>query len=330
MASESKRRDRQIVRILGILGTLLGGGRPSIQDLARRFRTRRETIYRDLRALEDAGYPIVGDEDGRLSRPQLLTDGNRTPQVRFTPEELNALDWAAAQASAGPFSEALDIARQKLQAISAALGQEAVGVAGVTDSWGPTAPPTAPEVLLRLAEAILRRRVCMVKYQTPDSAEPKTYSYHPYRLLNVAGAFYCVGKVPPHRNLTTLATHRIGAIELASDSFALDQAIDLNRHRQEAFGVIWEEPTTVVLRFRADQAPYVAERQWHPSQRLKWLPDGRLELTFRAGGSFEIRRWILGWGDAVEVVAPESLRRDIVCMLARVGTLYAGSGARPF
>jgi predicted DNA-binding transcriptional regulator YafY len=33
-------------------------------------------------------------------------------------------------------------------------------------------------------------------------------------------------------------------------------------------------------------------------------PDGRLQLTFRAGGSIEITRSILGWGDAAEVVRP--------------------------
>jgi predicted DNA-binding transcriptional regulator YafY len=172
MASESKRRDRQVVRILGILGALLEGTGASVHDLARRFGTRRETIYRDLRALEDAGYPVVGDDDGHLSRPHLL-DGRRTPQVRFTPEELSALDWAAAQATAGPFPEALDGARQKLQVMSAALGQESVRVAEVTDSWGPTAPPTAPEVLLRLAEGILRRRTCTVTYRTPDTRRRK-------------------------------------------------------------------------------------------------------------------------------------------------------------
>ena len=195
--------------------------------------------------------------------------------------------------------------------MSAALGQEAVGLAEVTDSWGPTAPATVPEVLLRLAEGILRRKACVVTYRAPDSAEPKTYPYHPYRLLNVAGAFYCVGKVPARDSLTTLATHRIGAIELMADSFTVDQALNLDRHRQEAFGVVWEEPIKVVLRFRADQAPYVAERQWHPSQELKWRPDGSLELTFSAGGTFEITRWILGWGDSVEVIHPEKLRRQI-------------------
>jgi predicted DNA-binding transcriptional regulator YafY len=274
--------------------------------------------------LEDAGYPVVGDDDGHLSRPQLL-DGRRTPQVRFTPEELNALDWAAAQGMTGPFAKALDGARQKLQVMSATLGQEAVGVAEVTDYWGPTAPPTAPEVLIQLAEAILRRRACMVTYRTPDSVEPKTYTY-PYRLLNIAGAFYCVGKLPPHDSLTTLATHRIVAIQLQDEEFEVDPGFDPDRHRREAFGVVWEEPTTVVLRFRADQAPYVAERQWHPSQELKWLPDRSLELSFRAGGAFEITRWILGWGDAVEVISPASIRQDLRRVLSRATALYQNSG----
>jgi WYL domain len=49
---------------------------------------------------------------------------------------------------------------------------------------------------------------------------------------------------------------------------------------------------SIVLRFRSDQAPYVRERVWHPSQQILDLPDGGLELKFRAGGIFEIRRWI--------------------------------------
>src|SRR6266498_656539 len=249
MPSNSKRRDRQVVRILGILGALLDGARPSVHDLARKFGTRRETIYRDLRALEDAGYPLIGDDGGRLSRPQLLTGGRRFPQIRFTPEELNALDWLAAQANAGPFAEALNGARHKLHAMSASAGQEQT-VAGVTDTWGASVPPTATEVLLALAEAILRRRSCRVEYQSPSSANPKVYEYHPYRLLSVAGALYCIGKVPPHDNLTTLATHRIHKLCLQNGNFEIDPAFDAERFRQESFGIIRENPVTVVLRFR--------------------------------------------------------------------------------
>jgi len=65
----------------------------SIRDLAAQFHTRRETIYRDLRVLQDAGYPIAGDEQGRLSRPRLLASS--VPNIQFSPPELEALLLAA-------------------------------------------------------------------------------------------------------------------------------------------------------------------------------------------------------------------------------------------
>ena len=76
----------------------------------------------------------------------------------------------------------------------------------------------------------------------------------------------------------------------------MDPAFDPKRLEAEAFGVSWEEPMQVVLRFSVDQAPYIKEREWHPSQRIRILRDGRVELIFKAGGEFEIIRWILGVG----------------------------------
>src|SRR5436309_14723355 len=64
-----RRRDRQAVRLLSIILLLLQGGRLTVHELAARFKTARDTIYRDLRTLGDVGIPIEGDESGRLSRP---------------------------------------------------------------------------------------------------------------------------------------------------------------------------------------------------------------------------------------------------------------------
>src|ERR1022692_2828104 len=87
-----RRRDRQIVRVLWLLKALGEGSQVSVSELARRFGTRRETIYRDLRTLEDLGYPIQGDENGRFSRPRLL-EGKRVlkPELRLTTDECSAL-----------------------------------------------------------------------------------------------------------------------------------------------------------------------------------------------------------------------------------------------
>ncbi len=173
------------------------------------------------------------------------------------------------------------------------------------------------ETILRLVDAIIRRRRCALRYQSPASPASKSYEYDPYRLLSVSGGLYCLGKVPPYENITTLAVDRIAAINILESGFTPDPDFDIARYRQGAFGVVWEKPKNVTVRFTADQAPYVRERQWHPTQRIRELRDGRLELTFRAGGTFEITRWVLGWGDAAEVVRPRSLRIHIHSVLER-------------
>lgn len=95
-SARATRRDRQVVRILGILKILTEGGRPTVHSLAARFRVRRETIYRDLHAIEAIGYPLAGDEAGHLSRPHFAPDLRPTmPPLLLSRQELAALVWAA-------------------------------------------------------------------------------------------------------------------------------------------------------------------------------------------------------------------------------------------
>lgn len=319
----SKRRDRQVVRILGILGALLEGGQPTVHSLASRFGTRRETVYRDLRALEEAGYPICGDELGRLSHPRLLPEARRhAPHLRLSDDEITALLWAAQHTSKSPFREALSSAADKLRAM--ARGEEAAGVEAVMMQGGGGEKDYGPhrETILHLVEAILLRRRCEVRYHSPAADKAKAYQYDPYRMLSVAGGLYCLGKVPPFDNLTTLAVDRIRALSVMSVKFEVDPDFDADRYRHEAFGVIWEKPMKVTVRFSADQAPYVRERVWHSSQSIRELPDGRIDLSFHAGGVFEIARWVLSWGEAAEVIRPTVLRDEVKRNLISAGKMY--------
>lgn len=319
----SKRRDRQVVRILGILGALLEGRQPTVRSLASRFGTRRETVYRDLRALEEAGYPICGDELGRLSHPRLLPEARRhAPHLRLSDDEILALLWAAQHTSKSPFREALHSAATKLRAMARA--EEAAGISAVFMEAGGGQKDYGPyrQTILRLVEAILRRSRCEVEYQSPAASKPKVYKYDPYRILSVAGGLYCLGKVPPFENLTTLAVERIRALSLTDAKFEVDAGFDADRYRRESFGVIWEKPMNVTVRFSADQAPYVRERVWHPSQSIRELPDGRIDLSFRAGGAFEITRWVLSWGEAAEVKQPIRLRQQIALAVSKLLKAY--------
>jgi predicted DNA-binding transcriptional regulator YafY len=85
-----------------------------------------------------------------------------------------------------------------------------------------------------------------------------------------------------------------------------------------ALPVTSDTPMHVVLQFRKEEALYVRERIWHPTQRLKELPDGGLRLSFRAGGVVEILRW----GSGVTVLQPRRLRQLVTDKLQAVNNLY--------
>jgi proteasome accessory factor B len=311
------RRERQIVRVLKLLKAL-GEARPiTIQELAAEFHTRRETIYRDLRVLQDAGYPITGDERGRLSRPRLASP--RPPTVQFSAPELEVLLSVTSQAQPVVLnSEALSSAKVKLITLAKSGPHHlADGSGRILETWicGEKEYQQHGARIALLVEAILRKRRCHVAYRKPSASQAKTYDFDPYSLLFVGGGLYVIGRVTRHTGTATLAIDRFHSVVLSSVTFRVPSDFDPKIRRLEAFGVSSDDPIEVVLRFRSDQAPYVRERIWHPSQRITELPDGSVQLAFRAGGSFEISRWVLGWGDAVEVISPPALREEIGSVL---------------
>lgn len=176
--------------------------------------------------------------------------------------------------------------------------------------------------ILQLVKAIVERRRCLVEYHAPWRDKPTRFPYDPYRLFNFDGGLYCIGQVSAYGGTTTLAVDRIRAIEQTGATFAMDPGFDWKRYEAEAFGVVWEKPKKVVVRFSATQAPYVREREWHPTQNIRTLRDGRVELTFLAGGAFEIMRWVLSWGSAATLLQPKSLRRQVAEELQAASRLY--------
>lgn len=78
---------KRLSRLTAILTLLQTRRIVTATDFAKRFSVSIRTIYRDIRALEQAGVPIL-TEEGKGYR---LMEGYRIPPVMFTEKEANAL-----------------------------------------------------------------------------------------------------------------------------------------------------------------------------------------------------------------------------------------------
>jgi predicted DNA-binding transcriptional regulator YafY len=108
----------RIDRLSAILIQLQTRKNTRAMDIAERFEISLRTVYRDIRSLEEAGVPIIGEAGIGYS----LADGYRLPPVMFTREEATAFITAEKlvktltdQANSTHYSMALDKIRAVLR-----------------------------------------------------------------------------------------------------------------------------------------------------------------------------------------------------------------------
>ena len=63
---------------------------------------------------------------------------------------------------------------------------------------------------------------------------------------------------------------------------------------------------------------YVAERTWHPSQKLKKEPDGSVVLEVHLDDTHEIKAWALSFGPRATVLEPAAMREEVINDLERL------------
>ena len=77
------------------------------------------------------------------------------------------------------------------------------------------------------------------------------------------------------------------------------------------------------LVFNADAAQWVANEEWHPLQKSRWLDDGRYELQVPYSDPTELAMDILRHGDSVVVAGDKTLAAEIRRRLVKAAALYA-------
>jgi predicted DNA-binding transcriptional regulator YafY len=154
-----------------------------------------------------------------------------------------------------------------------------------------------------------------MRYRTGRTGDETTRCIDPYKVWYHSGALYVIGLDHRSNEIRTFSVDRIQSIERTEDAFIVDADFDFDAYTASSFGVVADPAVAVRIRFTADWASYVEEREWHASQSTQPLPDGRLELKMEVGATRELANWILSFGGGAEVVEPASLREEVKASL---------------
>jgi len=298
-----------------------------VGELARELECTRRTIYRDLDALQFAGFPVTSEKRGGRVFYKLL-DSFQLGDAPFTPDELLALAFGEEllkNLAGTVFHESV---RSALAKVRASLGPELGGFLGrLRESFQVVPGPhkryaELEDVIRAINEAVLERRSLRMEYTTGRSGRKSRRDFDPYRVWYQSGALYAIGYDHQSGQIRTFAVDRIRAPQLLAANFIIPGDFDFEAHSAGAFGVVAEQPESVRIRFAKRRALYIRERIWHPSQEISETPDGGVELALRVGTGDELRGWLLSFGADAWVIEPDHLRGELRAELERARACY--------
>lgn len=296
----------------------------------------KRTIYRDLSALQEAGFGVYTDTvDGRTRYKLNTSPFARLTDTGFSFSEVCALYLSrrvVEMLTGVPFQAALDGAFGKFeQIVPASIRtwlEQIPGIVAATPSGGKINPARDnQELLSRLFEATLRHHAVRMLYFSLAHRRKKQYLVHPYRIVYAGGGLYLFAFVPEYDQIRTFATQRIRQLTVLEDTFA-PPPLRTDDPFSASIGPGSGLACHVVVRFDPDIAPIIRERIYHHSQRAEERHDGSLDLHLDVCDDAWLRSWILGFGHLVTVLEPASLAAGVAEELDRARSRYTGASDR--
>lgn len=283
-----------------------------LKALADQLGVSKNTVQRDIDQLSVAGVPILEEQRGQVLA-FAIRDGVPAP-VNLTRRDVDAL--AAAREALRPYRRS-PMFRHYEAALAKLEAQLGPSVRPVFETRGITGRPApADSVYDALLEGILSNRRCELVYRRRSSSAAKQYIVDPHGFMLVDGLNYLRGRSVPEGQPLTFVAHLISSAKLLGETFAR------RKMTRTGFGAFDGKPEKVEVRFHHDIAPFIAEKTWHPTQRLS-VADGWLVFRARLSGMHEFVGWVMSWGDRAELVSPMRWRAEVLRRSAGCATIHS-------
>jgi predicted DNA-binding transcriptional regulator YafY len=311
-------RGDQLARQWKIIQTLITSKTgKSAAELAEDLECHPRTLYRDLEALQVAGFPIYTEKVEGKNLWSLLDTLKHHIPIPFNLTELMALYFSTDMLKAfkgTAFHDSLDSLSQK---IKVTLPPESMKyLKNVQQTLQVGIKPYKDyarfkEIINRVNEAALQKKSVEMVYYTMSRKKEGKRKVDPYRIWFFNGTFYLIGYCHLRNEARVFALDRIKMLHQTKESFEVVEDFDFEEFMRPSFGVYQGKPVKVRIWFNPDAAGYIKEKIWHDTQKIISQKDGSIIFEAEVAGTEEIKFWVMSWGSKAEVIEPQSLREEI-------------------
>lgn len=306
------RSQSQFWRMVELDRQIRAGKYPNCISFAKKWEVTQKTVQRDINYLKySLGAPLEYERD---HRGYYYTDKSWfLPALLMGEGDLLAVLLASRVMDVYRGTPAAPVLRNIFRKITDLLPEKVLIQPEIINArFSFTLPPSRlvkNEVWTISVRGLLNQKTLAIEYRRPDDQKPYSFKLNPYHLANLQGEWYLFGAAENRDEVKQYSLSRIAKAKLTDESFIIPKAFDAAALVKGAFVkyAVPEKVYEISLRFEKEVTEWVCEKVWHEHQKITKLQDGAVELAFKAGGLFEVMRWVLSWGHQVSVLAPAEL-----------------------
>ncbi|MFQ3612328.1 MAG: transcriptional regulator [Cyanobacteriota bacterium] len=322
---------RQLERVLKLDMLLRSGQKQTATMLAEALEVSERTVRADIDFLKDRFQAPI---QTTRKKGYHYTDLDwRLPLIPLTKGELFALTLGARMLEAYAGSAYAPQLRSAVARLAERIPeQEWLDLQQVANDWlifqSGAATHLDLEIWQHLEDACREKRRVWMRYRTASRGDQVSereldpYLLHIYRGTNP----YVIGWCHRRQEVRWFRVDRILALKILPQTFEIDPTFDPRDHlamifQHEVGGI----PQQVGIWFDAQTAPFIREREWHPTQVIEEQSDGSLVLRMTVQGMNDVKRWVLGYGKGAVVRDPPELVEMIKAEIVEMNRFYSRS-----
>lgn len=298
---------------------------------SREFKVTKRTIERDLQALSEI-FPLTSDErekpygwSWQKDAPSFDLPGLSSTEalaIKLVEQYVRPLLPVSVSDQLKPHFRAAEATLKKPPKPSkAASWAEKIRVVPPAQ---PLLPPAInPDIQRAVYEALLQDRQIKAVYRRRGDPEPVKYTLHPLAIVQRGAVTYLVVTVFNYRDVHLFALHRFQKIEMLDDAVRRPPDFDLDDYiASGGFGFGGGKKIRLEALFTHDAVEHLYETPLSADQVLRPQNEGYTKLIATVPSTPQLMWWLLGFGDAVEVLAPAKLRSAIASTALAMSRAY--------
>jgi predicted DNA-binding transcriptional regulator YafY len=315
----------RIDRLSAILTQLQSKRLMTAQTIADRFEISLRTVYRDIRALEEAGIPVIGEAGLGYS----LIEGYRLPPVMFSKEEALALlvaEKIVLTVSDQHNSRQIQSAMYKVKAILKNSDKDVLADIDENIAIRPPRKPLTENKISNLIQAILNsiadQQIIHIHYTTLGKEESTTRNIEPVGIYFSNEQWYLIAFCQLRAAYRTFRVDQISALRQTGEKFA-QQHPSLKDYLAKI--IRKEKLIKVVLQIDKSIARFLKQEKYNQGFVYETDLEEQTEMVFMVSSIYAIARWIMTMADHVLVLEPQNLQDQVVQMARRLLSRHQNS-----